>query len=685
MELIISLDLGSDTLKVAYAFSYLGKDFYGKITPESYDGFTSNPFPAVAFYHDVDKKWFFADEVDSVRSNSYFNTVKIKSLLSLLSDFGDGKVNTKNREFYSKTDHFPKFNFPLRRIVLNNYQKMIDDNLTFQAKGYTPKTICSLYFDYVYNVVMKRISALKKEFKIKDEIEIVLAIVYPSKSNKEYIDELRRLIETSFKQKAKTVQSSSKCLCQFAAYLNMIKFGEKILLFDMGEEDISVSKASLVKGKGNSLGIAIDGQSGHNEPIEIGGNDVDEAIAFKLEERIRGREIPGTPSYGELGHIEEKGLNAKQYLFVKNIKMAKTYFSRMSYEPYLEEIYREGVPIDIHREVYIETVINKNDVMQWVGIDKNTGICKQILDYINDEARRPVNEDVTKIMLCGGLAETIGLEEVVRRKVSRSIEVVCFDYASSVKDPFSVQKHEDSIYAASVGGAIIALKNYKIQMVLTLSYGTFLSSGGVRFLRLFVDKATPIPPEGDTFSLTSSIYGQYVDQEILSTHFTADKIARSNFSLTTGKELFIYEPGTLARREIAKKVGLEVISGASKDNLMKIYFYVKYRGKLEKVTIGSSTPIKYMEGIRIDSDGRIVPFIKTVTYSDRNDLIKIYQRQGYSLIAASNAADEIIRYNDSTIDLYVNYQLVRCYKRDIIIGYDKVVEFSDNQADNYGE
>ena len=101
MDLNISLDLGSDTLKVAYAFSYLGKDFYGKITPESYDGFTANPFPAVAFYHDVDKRWFFADEVDSIRSNSYFNTVKIKSLLTLLSDFNDSKTNKINRDFYN--------------------------------------------------------------------------------------------------------------------------------------------------------------------------------------------------------------------------------------------------------------------------------------------------------------------------------------------------------------------------------------------------------------------------------------------------------------------------------------------------------------------------------------------------------------------------------------------------------
>ena len=465
----------------------------------------------------------------------------------------------------------------------------------------------------------------------------------------------------------------------------MINFGEKILLFDMGEEDISVSKASLIKGAGNTSGIAIDGQSGHNMPIEIGGNDIDEVIAAQLEKRIAGREIPGTPSYGEAGHIEEKGLNSKQYLFVKNIKMAKTYFSRMNYEPYLNEVFSEGIPVDAHREVYVQTIINKTDVLQWIGIDKNLGICKQILDYINQEVKRPVNTDVTKIMLCGGLAETIGLEDAVRSKMAKTTKVVCFDYAKDRKGQFSIQKHEDSIYAAALGGAMISLKNYKIQMVLTLSYGTFLASAlnGVttRFLRLFVDKGTPISENGDTFLFPSTISGYTVAQEILSTHYTQSQISQfTNLKLTGNKELFIYEPGSTDRNRVAKAAGLEVISGAAKGNSMNIYFFVMHRGKRVKVTIPK---ISYIEGVRIDGNGKITPFIKTVTRSDRQDLINYYRRSGMILAQAQTKADTEIAKNEEPIYLTINNQTFKYLKCDVIIDFDKVVEFSDNQEDTY--
>ena len=691
MEINISLDLGSDTLKVAYAFTYLSKDYYGKITPESYDGFSANPFPAVAFYHEEENKWYFGDQVDSISSNSYFNTVKIKSLLSLLSDFGNVHINRENREFYKKTNHFPKFHFPLRRMVLQDYQQMIDLNLTFEAQSYTPKDVCSMYFDYVYDVVTRRIKLLLSECQIKDKVTFNLAIVYPTKSNIEYINELKRLIETSFKQKAKTVQSSNKCLCQFAKYLGMVMPGEKILLFDMGEEDISVAKAYLATTENNESAIAIDGQSGHSDPIEIGGNDIDEVIANKIEEKIRGREIPGTPSFGELGHIVEKGLNAKQYLFIKNIKMAKTYFSRMNDEPFLASAFDDGIPIDIHREVYIQTSISSDDVLDWIGIKKDVGIVRDVVQYIRNEVRLPVNHDVSKVLLCGGLAETIGLQDYISTHLPRKIKVLGFDYAGKNLSQFSIQKYEDSVYAAALGGAMIALKNYKILIALTLSYGTFLYSGNprLRFLRVLVNKGTILPKEGAEFLTYCRIYGSKVEQELLSTHLTKSEISRSSLTLTYDRELVIFEPKSRERKQVEEKAGLKVISGSQTNNAMDICFYVKKRGEYKKVKI-LPDGINFIEGIKIDPEGRIKPFIRTITKGDYDALFNHFKNiEGYGATKADQEARQLIEFNNQMVKVtYLDYP----GNTEYVCGFDIVIEydnFQDNlaidQDDRFGE
>jgi hypothetical protein len=40
--------------------------------------------------------------------------------------------------------------------------------------------------------------------------------------------------------------------------------------------------------------------------------------------------------------------------------------------------------------------------------------------------------------------------------------------------PHHVQSPESSTYAASIGGAIVAMKNYSVDAVLSCSYGTWL-------------------------------------------------------------------------------------------------------------------------------------------------------------------------------------------------------------------
>ena len=97
-EICIGLDLGSDTLKVAYAYEKSGNMSYGKLMKEGM--MTEVALPAIAYYDESEKKWLFGDEVDKTEGNSFVNVVKIKSLVSLLLPSADPDVKERNRKYY---------------------------------------------------------------------------------------------------------------------------------------------------------------------------------------------------------------------------------------------------------------------------------------------------------------------------------------------------------------------------------------------------------------------------------------------------------------------------------------------------------------------------------------------------------------------------------------------------------
>ncbi|MDE7107655.1 MAG: hypothetical protein K2O39_04960, partial [Clostridiales bacterium] len=76
----IALDLGSDTIKIAYAY-YDGDEHTGKIVG---DPLTMTAVPSVAYYDVEEKKWLFGDEVNSVGDKPFITVVKICDLLRLL-------------------------------------------------------------------------------------------------------------------------------------------------------------------------------------------------------------------------------------------------------------------------------------------------------------------------------------------------------------------------------------------------------------------------------------------------------------------------------------------------------------------------------------------------------------------------------------------------------------------------
>ena len=96
-SLEIAIDLGSDTVKVAYAFETNDGVEYGKLCPRDITG--SVTVPALAYYDEDSSQWLFGENVYKCIDKSFVSVVKIKSLLSLLLKNGNRKVSESNRDF----------------------------------------------------------------------------------------------------------------------------------------------------------------------------------------------------------------------------------------------------------------------------------------------------------------------------------------------------------------------------------------------------------------------------------------------------------------------------------------------------------------------------------------------------------------------------------------------------------
>ena len=65
VTLNVSIDLGSDTMKVAYAFEYEGAVYYGKISKKGLP--TEVAIPAVAYYDTQSKAWSYGYNISGRR------------------------------------------------------------------------------------------------------------------------------------------------------------------------------------------------------------------------------------------------------------------------------------------------------------------------------------------------------------------------------------------------------------------------------------------------------------------------------------------------------------------------------------------------------------------------------------------------------------------------------------------
>ena len=99
-ELYICLDLGSDTLKISFAYEEGNREICGKLMLP--DLVNQVAFPAVAFYDSDSKTWKFAEELEAGQDSNFSTVVKIKSLLSLIAQNKSKTIERSNYAFYKE-------------------------------------------------------------------------------------------------------------------------------------------------------------------------------------------------------------------------------------------------------------------------------------------------------------------------------------------------------------------------------------------------------------------------------------------------------------------------------------------------------------------------------------------------------------------------------------------------------
>ncbi|MBR5439350.1 MAG: hypothetical protein IKV61_03945 [Clostridia bacterium] len=598
----IALDLGGDTIKIAFAFDddFL-KTTYGKFSCKS--KLTQIAIPAIGYYSEDEDKWYYGDQI-AKQSDSFVTVVKIKSLISLLTK-QESSIWQRNKNYYYNEHYFPKFYFPVRKRMLDDFGKMVASDMTFTCERYTPQEICKDFFNYIKDLVDKRCAELNMA-RGTEFSSYRISVIHPSSVGDEYLHELSYLVQKSFGVKPFKIINSTKALSIYAFHRGAVRNNESFLVFDMGEEEISVTRTGFINNQ-----IFVDGVEGHNEPLQLGGIDVDQAIVENIYKSIADRETIGSPSAGKKGHIFERGVFGKQYLLMKDVKKAKVILGKPLKE---DSFFSNGVPVTLGWELFIQKRFTREDFKNSMGYPTNSGVAEKICDYIIKEVTRPINHDVKKIFLSGGIAETYCLVEYICEQLkyrAPDVKVCTFDNCVYEGDDFTILSHEDSVFAAAIGGAIVALKNIEIKTILSLSYATWAIIDNIKCLSIFAERGEII--DGGRRFVNKYHVGQYgvlEGEELFSTYLSkadiAKNVGKGKWNYTDSGGLIIGEDNTVERSRAHRDFDLRVVSGG-KDG--KIIF--RHNGK--QCRIITDYKIGFEEGIMVDSKGVATPILRNIT------------------------------------------------------------------------
>ena len=509
----ICIDLGSDALKIVCADrNESGRERVSKVVDKEY-AYSDVAIPAIAYYDKNDSQWRYGYSIGRKNEKSYSTVVKIKDLLSILrfdsvsgevSRDEEPEVKKKNEAAYENGHIFPLFEFPITMDRPSNYSKFCESdkykNLRFESENSTPKEVCENFFGYVSEIL---VAFLKKQFRLRKEDllnhdRVKYTLICPPKSNKDFVCGYENAFRVGFglnKDKEVSVLSSAKVLGAMALTDSRTKNDKNALLFDMGEEQISVVKFSAGQDDG-SLTVSLDGMSGHNLPQKLGGNDIDKAIVEKIEDRIMARNSIGSGHKNSGDGITDYGLKYNDYLFMRSVKAAKALLGEREDE----------VPVNVLRDVEIITNLSREEFKDAIGI-KNKGVQKnsaagKILDYIRTELteHKGVNRDADTIYLSGGAVGTYGLIEAIRDEVkkidgTKTVKTFRTSFSSDSIEGFEIAGDEVYSYAPAISGALSTLRGVTYKLVLTRSYGMRLydiKTDYTPYFRIIANKGTEL-------------------------------------------------------------------------------------------------------------------------------------------------------------------------------------------------
>jgi hypothetical protein len=517
----------------------------------------------------------------------------------------------------------------------------VNKQLVFEAPGSTPRNVCEGFFAHIYKIVNDRVKDISYRTGIKFAPIRNIALVYPPKQGRRYVEELTRIVRETFGAQPKYVLNSTQAIGLLAFHKRMFIGEERALIFDIGDETISVAKTWLNDNDDVKAGILADSRKAHSEPYEIGGSDIDKNISNYIDGAIYERETMGSPSSGTEGHIYESGIFANQYLLMKDIKKSKAAMQLIN-----TEMFKDGVPINVHREVLLQRLISEGEFFDCVGIGRETGVAAEIVEYILRELSLKVNRDVTKIIFAGGTIETHGLLDYIKEKLSEEyshISIYKFDEPTDDGDKEKIQFYEASAYASSLGGAMVAMCNYSVDSALSYSYGAYCFPNGIhsnpalereRHLRIFAERGsvlkgektvfrTDTDGEGNDINLPTNKWYEGLDEyELYSMTINTKEIQANKYSHLLEYDnvqfarggslnyLVIGKSGSECRRKAEEAVSFKVVAGGERD---KITFYYKGEQVALKANRSGETQLKYTEGFAVDQDGHATPFFNNLT------------------------------------------------------------------------
>lgn len=554
-KIYFGVDLGSDSLKISFAFEESKEKLVtGKLA--------LNPFhdriSACAYYDQDANKWYFADEIDRIINRYCHNIVKIKDLILLLED------PLTNYLYYSEI--FPKFSVKSRAFsdaVVNG-----DDSKYFVSGGYSPKYICELFFEYASRTfIAKAIEALKVKYPHVDFGEKPPAIViYPTrtKADSPFTKELTRLVDSTVFKTHRTV-SVPKAVGLTSFYYGL--FTGNSLIADIGESDMS-----LVKAKGGPGGIEVEG-----DPIFeiVGGRDFDTALNNRVVYESRSGRI-------EFGAIDASSSVREDQTILQEFN--QTMRAKSAKEALSLNIYKDsGVIVEYESDVKVHINITREKFIQ-ASQSVYDRICSVILAAMN-------KNQVNTVILSGGAIFTVGLVDMLNAEISKfGGIIITLDSKDSTDHSIYNADAERSMFAPSIGGAILGTDVIKMQTVTALSYGTDAIRNNTKHLSIFLKRGTVIPENGIK---KSDIYYTRGYTNILSGEI---------YSTFMPNDFEIGLPGSNQRKFAIANYGLRLISGEG------------------KIVFSSQVPPGYPVemGVIVDIDGNAVPFVSKVPSTKDN-------------------------------------------------------------------